>query len=430
MLATMMKPLIQSILFCMAIFFATLPSHADMGEFETWRMDIQDANDENALDNLQARHPLAWRRDWLGTKSGMRLSNSCGSHEKWELALEAKIQRELSSTFYLSYAYFKTETFSHSSDWNEVALDWRPGNGRSLGFFYRPRFAKAEHDLGIRLQWHSDPLHGMGLDFIFQRFVNNRIAKKSSVLAEERWFYKKAPKFLEFWLLADSGVASRVEFRAALLTPTHRSHHPASIYFVPEDYEERMEGGRAQVEWVSPMLGSWWTSMSAGGKWGSFEINPLMPGLEVQAKSTNRETLWFRPSVNKDLSSKWQAELLIEYREKHEDSSGPELPSEGYHYSSYSRSWMAGLSWKAGPRFKMGFGFAGSGISIRPSSDPDWISEDMIHLSRNENRLYLTLDYRWKGIALLLTETFELDVESYDSFLFHDKSFFQIMILL
>ncbi len=430
MLASMNKRLTQLMVLCMAIFFATLPSYADMSEFETWRMDLQDANDENALDNLQARHPLTWRRDWLATDTGMRLTNSCGSHEKWEVALEAKIQRELSSTFYLSYAYSKTETFSHRIDWNEVALDWRHGSGRSLGFFYRPRYAKADHDLGVRLQWRSDHLHGVGLDFIFQRFVNNRIAKKSSVLAEERWIYVKTPKFLEFWLLADSGETSRMEFRAAMLTPTHRTHHPASVYFLPEDYEEKLEGGRVQVELISPRLGSWWASMSAGGKWGSFEINPLMAGLEIQAKSTNRETLWFRPSLNKELSSKWQAEILFEYREKHEESSGPELPNTGYQYSNYSRSWMTGLRWKAGPRFNMDFGFAGSGVSIWPSSDPDWISEDMCHSSRNENRLYLTLDYRWKGIALLFTETFELDDESYDSFLFHDKSFFQIMILL
>lgn len=430
MLITMIKHPIQAAVLCMVIFFVTLPSYADMSEFETWRMDTQDADDEHALDHLQAINPLSWRRDWLDAESGMRLTNSCGSHEKWEMEIEAKVQRELSPSFFLSYAYFKTEAFSHRSDWNELALEWRHGKGHSLGLFYRPRFAKADHDLGFRLQWNLDARHGIGLDFIFQRFVNNRIAKKSSVLAEERWLYEKAPRFLEFWLLADGGEKSRIEFRAALLTPTHRTHHPASVYLLPQDYEEKLDGGRIQLDLSSPSFGSWWVETSAGGKWGSTQKNPLMLGLGIPAKTTDRETWWFRPSLNNKLSRKWIAKLHFEYREKHEDSAGPDLPGEGFHYSSISRSWMAGLTWKAGPRFNLDFGYAGSGVSIGPTSDPDWISEDICHSSRNENRLYLTLDYRWKGIALLFTETFELDDEPYDSFLLHDKSFFQVMILL
>ncbi len=402
---------------------------ADMSEFETWRMDVQDTDDEYPLDHLFSLFGEDWQRDWRSAEQGMRLSNSCGTHEKWEIGIEAKLRRDLGGRFDIAYAYRKTDAFSHRIEWNEIALAWHGLNEHAIGFYYRPRFAKADHDLGLRYDWRPKKGQGFGIDLNLQRFVGNRIAKKRSIEAEERWIYDKLPRFLSAWAAIGGENGGRLALDAGLLLPTERKHHPPAIWLPDPDYLHKLEGARLRLDVRSPMLGAWRGLLGAGWKRGRDETIPLVERV-VLAKRIDRKTLWLRPKLQRDLNERWSASLLFEYRERFEDSEGEDLPDEGYHYAARSRSWQAGLAWRVNDRFRMDFGYAGSGIDVRPGGDPDWIGEEYRHFDRDENRLYLTLDYRWKGVALLFTETFELDEEPYDSFLFHDKSFFQIMILL
>ncbi len=402
---------------------------ADMSEFETWRMDVQDTDDEYPLDHLFSLFGEDWQRAWRQSDQGMRLSNSCGTHEKWEIGIEAKLRRNLGRGFGIAYAYRKADTFSHLSEWNEISLSWRLTGKHSMGLYYRPRFAKADHDLGLRFDWRPRKEQGLGFDINFQRFVGNRIARKRSIEAEERWIYDRLPRFLSFWAALGSEDGARIALDGAVLMPTERKHHPPAIWLPDPDYLHKLEGARLGLDAHSPKLGPWRGLLSIGWKQGLDETLPLVDGAAL-AKRTERETLWLRPKLERDFNERWSASLLFEYRERFEDSEGEDLPPDGYHYSARSRSWQAGFAWRVNDRFQLDFGYAGSGIGVTPGGDPDWINEEYRHFDRDENRLYLTLDYRWRGVALLFTETFELDEEPYDSFLFHDKSFFQIMILL
>jgi len=249
-----------------------------------------------------------------------------------------------------------------------------------------------------------------------------------------------------------------MDLDAGLLLTTRRTHYPPAVWLPDPDFQQRLEGGRERLRLRSPSRGPWRVGLELGGEDGSDDTVPLgsatepLAGTEssgalaagervgvlaagetagnigVAEKHTRRKEWWIRPSIELRLAPGLRGDCLFEYRSKQETSTGPGLPPAGDRYRNLCRTWKAGIAWEGYRGFTADFGYAGSGVSIVPTEDPDWIPAELRHASRRENRLYLTLGYRRNGVALLFTESFELDREAYDTVLLHDKSFFQIMV--
>jgi hypothetical protein len=408
---------------------------ADLSEFETWRFDLPDTDDEYPIDRLQAEYQPGGEEDWRSKTIGARVSNNCSSHDLCEMQLEAKIAQEVGAGFRFSYHYFHEEMFDHFTRWNELALGWRASGGQGVAFFYRPSFQKSQNDIGLRWGWLAGSRRGIELDVLFQAIANNRVAQRESLRGQERWIYQRNPPFFELRGYHDFAGTGRLDLQAALLSPTHRTHFSPAIWVPPPDYSQAIEGRRFRLRIDSPAWGPWGGGLEMGQKAGKYDRTPSAapadstgPQLLLE-KQTNRDEWWIRPTIALRVNPRWRAIVLFDYRVKDETSSGPELPAEGYHYENISRSWKAGVSWDAKDYLSFDAGYAGSGISVTPTEDPDWIPETLRYGSRRENRLYFSPGFHRKHVAVLFTETFELDDEPYHSFLFHDKSFFQITLL-
>jgi hypothetical protein len=410
-------------------------SYGELQDFETWRFDLQDANDEHALDNLLFDYDRRWEESWWIARNGARMANGCGTHEKWEMHTEIKLERELGRRFRANYRYDQQERFSHRSEYHEFSGAWRPVPGFLLGALYRPRFAKAEQDLGFYIGVEPDSLQAIYLVYVNERWLNNRIARKHSLFEEERWHYESSPHWLELsgrLRLAGSGLAA---FEVGALSPTDRLYMPPSYSnSVQPTYRQNLRGDRGRLRVWSPRAGALSGRVELGWKRGRDALAPLVAdsiGVPPPRDVYRRER-WLRPGLVYQLGATLRAEALIEYREKQEENATATAPGGVYLYRSHSRILYAGVEWDPLPWLALDGGYAYNSVSIEETDDPEWIVSGARHGSRRENRFVLTVDVRWQGLSVLFRESFELDRENYASTgtPLHDKSFIQIMLTL
>ena len=80
---------------------------ADLEEFETWRFDLAESDDEYILDELANMFPHRWDNQWAASHQGIRMTSGCASHEKWEITTEVKLAKSINDNLEFRY-HFQT----------------------------------------------------------------------------------------------------------------------------------------------------------------------------------------------------------------------------------------------------------------------------------------------------------------------------------
>ncbi len=415
-----------SLLVLFLLVFLAATARADLEEFETWRFDLQDADDEYALDNLSLRFPHGWDEAWRDADSGVRLSNGCATHENWEMSTDVKLAHSLSDRFVFRYRFELVDRFTYQSMHNQFGIAYRSPGGFTAGLYYRPRFEKSAHDAGFLVAYEWSPQQRLGLEVGLEDLVNNRIAEKVGLFEQERWHYTRPPRFVELSGRLPRGPFA-LDFHLAHLARTEKEVSPPSHSPLPPYYRRILSGDRADISLSSTSAGSLAWLLELGGKRGEIDDAPLDGGEEISAESIRRREWWLRPSLDYHLNSRWGSVLLYEYRDKREENVTPSAPQGRYLYRSISRVYQAGFWWQALPELRLDFGFTRADVSLRPTEDPDWNIKAHRDPQRKEQRLFLVLATTIRGFRFRIEESFELDDESYDSFAYHDKTTIQVM---
>ena len=408
---------------CLSAVATAPPAGAGLAEFETWRLDRLEADDEATLDRLHFEYSRAWEEAWWGARRGFRVSNGCGTHEHWENTTEVELEHVVDSGVSVEFGYRDASRLSHQETLTAIGASYRRPNGSFVRARYRPSYHKADHDLELSAGWRDDDVSLVRLTLAFERFLNNRIARKGSLLSESRWIYERHPLVAELDVRFRFSGTGMIDVNAAALGRTDRSHlAPEARGVTDADFRQSLEGDRGRVRVWFPSWGRVAFSVHTG--WKRLDDDRRRdPETSVVRSAVDRSEWWMRASAEVSVRPRWRTELLVEYRDAEETRTA----DRRYRYESLSRLYQASVFWRPNERFDVGFGYAIDDLSGIASDDPTWLVARRHPPDRIESRLHLTLQLHVRDLWVLVRETVELDDEPYSSFAMHDKTFVQVM---
>ncbi len=415
--------------FALAALFwlAAPPASADIEEFETWRFDLLESDDEYALDDLANTFPRRWEPSWHRASRGVRMTTGCASHEKWEMTTEIKLAETIGDRFRFEYSFEKIDRFAFRTERNQVALSYRHPGGPHAGVFYRPNFEKDFQDVGFFFGLAIDSLQELRLAYSFEDVSNNYWMKDSYLFERDRWEYDRFPRFWDLSGRFRLGSLGSLAIQLGRLSRTEKRVSAAEDRVFTPRYRRVLSGHRGQLSVQHESRGRFSGYMDTAWKRGEIDDTPESAEQQTVPKTTDRTEWWIRPGLDFRMTPNWIASVLIEYRERREESRTPAAPSGRYFYSAVSRIYQVSLLWRAHKNLNVDLGFARNGLRLRPTEDPDWSSHAHTEPRRSERRLFVALEVVAADVRFRVIESVELDRERYRVVGIHDKGFVQLM---
>ena len=196
---------------------------ATIEEFESWRFDVLETDDEYALDHLANSFPHRWEDAWKAARQAVRITMGCASYEKWETTTQVKLTKAIGRSLRFAYRFEKVDRYTFRDERNQIELGYHRPNGTFGGAWYRPNFDKDFHDIGIFAGLAIDSLQGVRLSFGFEDLTTNSWTQNNYLIPRARWKFDRFPRGWDLtgrfrlgcdgWLGMELGQLMRTEKR-------------------------------------------------------------------------------------------------------------------------------------------------------------------------------------------------------------------------
>ena len=398
----------------LALWFLAPPAHASYEEFSTLDVARLEEDDENMLDRVLVRQPVAWHDEWLRLRGGFRSSQGCFTSGQWFMDNQLLVSVPTGDTTRLELEIRQVDNVESFYGWTSLELRFPVPRAGLWGVRWRPTFDKSRTDAA--LDWQLGHPAGtshlravMGLEDIF----NNFWASRQTRVGDESAPYERhpfEPELSAHW----SGPAHWMALHGKWLTPSVKR-------FDTKDPElrrkERLWGAKGGA--------------SVGRRFGATTAELAFE--EVQASSwAEWET---QPGDFHIYRRRWAIEAGV----------SREIGAHGmltfrFHYQERDQVWRPPISnssmnildrmptlegaFRAPWDMRARVGVMYNRISVAQHGVPPVESWG----SRTESRAYVTLQKRFGSLLIQGIEGIELDPEAYDVAFIHDKGFVQLQI--
>lgn len=391
---------------------AILPLHAQAAteEFSTFDVTLQEGDDESLLDHYLTRPLLDWRDEWERAPQAIRTSQGCLTSGQWFIDTDLKVNAPLGRRARFELNLRQSESDVSSYDFLDFSFQF-PSRWGTPGILFRPLYDKSRQDFALTWELGADTTaFQLRTAFTMEDMFNNLWAFRQTRVGQKSEPYSRHP-----YEPAVAMVIRQPRFRAEL----------AGQYLTPS--VKRLMGPSGEIYSVSSL---WGTLVH-----GSVELGGR--GLHLEARTTNQQASSSDQTIadftgrGRDFRRCWTAETAVgsaltrritaEARWLYQDRAQTLGPPSVAFFHGIDRMLA----------FETRYGLSRS-LTLRVGALYDRIS--IVHVgnlpfsygTRKESRAFLGVMARFGRVQLSGVEGIELDHETYDVWLVHDKGFLQL----
>ena len=284
------------------------PAHANVEEFSTFDIGLQEHDDESTLDHYLTRFPRAWSDAWDHSTAGLRTSQGCLTSGEWFIDTDLRARAPLGQKAWLGIDYFQSDSDLLHTDHLDLSFHFPMRGGAAFAMF-RPSPEKTSQDFAIGWEAGADTTaFQMRATWTLEDVFNNFWAFRQTQVGGLSEPYSRRP-YEPALFLAARGDHWRVETAGKWLTPS--SKRVASLSAEPISDDE-LWGAAGHVR-AEGTLGSLTLELRSDHRQARSRVQPIDAGVtpdldwrrqwsgeihlrDQLAPGTSVETWWFYES--------------------------------------------------------------------------------------------------------------------------------------
>ncbi|MEO5989627.1 MAG: hypothetical protein ABIU54_01245 [Candidatus Eisenbacteria bacterium] len=383
-------------------------AHANIEEFKSFDVAIQEEDDENLLDHFLTRMPGQWREDWDRSHGGFRAAEGCLTSGQWFMVNEIKTRASLGDRAWLDIGYLDVQDAERKYGWLQLEFRY-PTRIGAIGWRFRPAYDKSSQDFALLYDWGeaASPLQiqaALTVEDMFNslwEFRQTRVGNRSEP-------YRKHP-FEPALRVIQRGAHHRLELYGQWLTPSVKAIHELDPSL---DRTRTLWGEHGGFE-ASANHGPWTAELRLDQVQAYSTDTPLSGSSD--SRSFRRRWLG-ELALRRTLGERVTAEVGWVHQERDQYWHPP--LGEG-RFRAVDRMPMAEVAWRAHERVLARIGTLYDRIAVEQAGSIPIFTWG----TRKESRVFLGLQVRFGKVLLQGTECIELDREQYEVSFHHDKGF-------
>lgn len=402
----------RAILIAALALAASRPALANVEEFSTFSLLLQENDDESTFDHFLTRLPRAWNDAWARSSAGLRTSQGCLTSGEWFIDTDFRARAPLGDRASLGIDYFQSESDILSTDRLDFSFHFpMPRYGGAFAMF-RPSAAKTAQDFALGWEAGADTsAWQVRATWTLEDVFNNFWAFRQTQVGGLGEPYERRP-YEPALFFAARHPRWRAEIGAKWLTPSVKR----IVDLVTEQPLVRRAlwgaTGRAQLE---VDLGRCTLELRSDQRQARGQDLPIAP---TASHTLDFRRQWSAEAALRTVVGGTSAEVRYLYQSRIERMGATFQP--GF-LTVDDRMVALDLSRPIGARVtaRAGGMFDRIGVGRRDWPGFSWGT-------RNESRAYIGLAARFGRVLVAGVEGIELDPEPYDVWLVHDKGFLQL----
>lgn len=406
------RVLVLAIAAAARILLAAAPAGANVEEFSTFDIGLQEHDDESTLDHFLTRFPLAWSDAWAHSTAGIRTSQGCLTSGEWFIDTDFRARAALGRRAWLGIDYFQSDSDILSTDHLDLSFHFPVAVGAATAMF-RPSPNKASQDFAIGWEAGADTsTFQLRATWTLEDVFNNFWAFRQTQVGGFGEPYERRP-YEPAVAFAVRQPAWWVKTNAKWLTPSTKRIVDLARG-VP--LEKRDLWGTAGHADAGVTLGAWTLEARSDERQALGRDESLDPSV---IDDTNWRRQW---SVEGAIRTTELAKTSIEARYVYQWRVQREGPAGGQGFLGVQdRMVNLEVLRELTPRFRLRLGGLFDRIGVARTNWPDFSWG-----TRNESRAYVGLQARFGRVWVAGIEGIELDPEPYPVTFHHDKGFLQL----
>lgn len=388
------------------------PARASVEEFSSFDVTRMEEDDENALDHMELRTPIAWRDEWERAEGGFRTTQGCFTSGVWYMANDFHARSPLSDHAWLNVNYLERADDQESYRW--LNLDFWHGAGRAgdFGFRFRPAFDKSQQDFAALWRGGSATSRVQADAAFTVEDAFNSLWEFRQIRVGNRGEPYRSHPFEPAAHVIVRGRTHRLEASATWLTPSRKrilDPDPAL------DGSFSLWGSKASL--VDELTVHGWTLETRGTM---EQVRSLTETTAVPGDGAVFRRLWHAEAgLRHAFSPRWRAEAHVQYQARTQTWRPPVADAR---FDAIDRMKWAEVDWDPKENWTLRMGIIHDRIGIERRG----LIPDFTWGTRKESRAFLGLQARFGRIRVQGIEGIELDQEPYEVSFHHDKGFLQL----
>lgn len=387
-------------------------ARADVEEFSTFDIALQEHDDESTLDHYLTRFPRAWSESWAHGTAGLRTSQGCLTSGEWFIDTDLRARAPMGEKAWLGIDYFQSESDIFHTDHLDLSFHFPMPRGGAFAMF-RPSAAKAAQDFALGWEAGADTsAFQMRATWTLEDVFNNFWAFRQTQVGGLSEPYERRP-YEPALAIAVRRPGWWIETAAKWLTPSRKRLVDATFTGLPLEHHELWgAAGHARAGvWIGPVL----LEARTDHRQARERDTPITSG--VDALDWRRQ--WSAEgAVSTAIAAGTTCELRYLYQSRTQREGA--LANQGF-LDVEDRMLALEVGREITSRFTARIGGIYDRIGVARTNWPDFSWG-----SRKESRAYVGLAARFGRVLVSGTEGIELDHELYDVWLVHDKGFLQL----
>lgn len=398
----------------LALSFLALPAHASYEEFSTLDVARLEQDDENMLDRVLVRQPVAWHEDWLKLRGGFRSSQGCFTSGQWYMDNQLLVRVPTGDTTRLELEILQVDNVESVYGWTSLEVRFPVPRAGLWGVRWRPTFDKSRQDAA--LDWQLGQPTGtahlravMGLEDIF----NNFWASRQTRVGDESAPYERhpfEPELSAHW----SGPAHWMTLHGKWLTPSVKRFDTKDPDLRRKERLWGAKGGAGVGRRFGATTADLAFEEAQASSWAEWETQP--GDFHIYRRRWAIET-----GVSREIGLHGMLTFRFHYQER-DQVWRPPISNSSMNIIDRMPTLEGAFRAPWDTRARVGLMY--NRVTVEQHGVPPVESWG----TRTESRAYLTLQKRFGSLLLQGIEGIELDPEAYDVAFIHDKGFVQLQI--
>ena len=389
-------------------------ARASYEEFRSVDLGKPEEDDESLLDHYLVRPPANWHDEWWEASGSFRSSQGCLTAGRWYTDNLFRLRAPMGDTTKLDLEMLQVEDDEAQYQWLHFGVRFPLPRLGLWGVRFTPAFEKSRQDAA--LLWDAGNARSpfqlqavMGVEDVFNNFWQSR---QSQVNKEEQPYERHPfePALRMFW----RGAGPRVAIGGKWLTPLVKRYetqdpslrHTERLWGVKGDAAVAQRIGRATADLGFEML-----QASSWDEWDAIAGDHRLYSRRWRVEG----------GVSYPYGEHARLSARFIYQERFQ-LWGP--PIADAKQDCIDRMPTLEASFRLPLEIGSRVGYMHDIITVVREGNPPTTS----YGTRNENRIYLSLEKRFGRVLVQGVEGIELDHEGYDVAFVHDKGFVHVQV--
>jgi len=388
-------------------------ARADVEEFSTFDIGLQEHDDESTLDHFLTRFPRAWADEWARTPMGIRTSQGCLTSGEWFVDTDLRARAPLGERAWLGVDWFQSESDIFHTTHLDLSFHFPIRFGTATAMF-RPSGNKAAQDFALGWETGADTsAFQMKLVWTLEDVFNNFWAFRQTQVGNLSEPYDRRP-YEPAIFLASRHAAWQVEAGAKWLTPS--SKRVVDLNIGQPLYQRELWGaaGQARAEATAGRV-----TFELRGEARHTHIHDTPLGTTIENERWHRRQWSAEFATRVRIDPRTTAEGRYLYQSRHQGSYATTSGSRLLVVDDRMLALEVLHEFGARLTARLGGLFDRIGVARDHWPEPSYGT-------RNESRAYVGLAVRFGRVLVSGTEGIELDPEPYEVWAVHDKGFLQL----